>query len=65
MPLDPCGNDEAAHVSEIDGVPPGYAYLHSALRSAQFFNHDAYARDRKHDKDFDPDLLTEEESSTG
>jgi len=58
-------NKEAAHLSEIEGVPPGYAYIHTPLPSAQFFNHDAYAKDRKRDKDFDPDLLTDEETSTG
>jgi len=31
----------------------------------EFVNHDAYAKDRKRDKDFDPDLLTDEETSPG
>jgi len=52
-------------MSEIDGAPTGYVYIHTALPSAQFFNHDAYAKDHKGDKDFDPDLLTDEETSTG
>jgi len=65
MPLVPPNYDEAAHLSEIKGVPPGYVYIHTPLPSAQFVNHDAYAKDRKRDKHFDPDLLTDEETSTG
>jgi len=64
-PLVPPGNNEAAHLSEIDGVPPGYVYIRTSLPSAQFFNHDAYAKDQKLDKQFDPDLLTAEGTSTG
>jgi len=65
MPPVPPSINEAAHLSEIEGVPPGYVYIHTSLPSAQFFNHDAYAKDRKRDKHFDPDLLTDEEISTG
>jgi len=65
MPLVPPGKNEAAHLSETEGVPPGYVYIHTPLPSAQCFNHDAYAKDRKRDKDIDPDLLTDEETSTG
>jgi len=65
MPPVPPGNNEAAHVSEIGGVPPGYVYIHTPLPSAQFFNLDAYAKDRKRDKDFNPDLLTDKGTSTG
>jgi len=64
-PLVPPGNKEAAHPSEIEGVWPGYMYIHTPLTSAQFVNHDAYAKDRERIKDFDPDLLTDEETSTG
>jgi len=59
------GNTEAAQFSEIDGVSPGYVYIHAPLPSAQFFNLDAYAKDRKRDKDFNPGLLTDEWTSTG
>jgi len=31
----PPGNNEAAHLSEIEGVPPGYVYIHTPLPSAQ------------------------------
>jgi len=61
----PTADNEAAHLSEIEGVPPGYAYIHTPLPGAQFFNYDAYAKDYKRDKDFDPDLLTDEETSSG
>jgi len=63
--LVPPGDNEAAHVSEIAGLPPGYLYIHTCLPTAQFFNHDAYAKDRKRDKDFNPDLLTDKGTSTG
>jgi len=46
-------------------VSPGYVYIHTPLPSAQFLIHDAYPKDRMRDKDFDPDLLTDEETSTG
>jgi len=61
----PPGNNEAAHLSEIDCVPPRHVYIYTPLPSVQFFNHDAYAKDCKCDKDFVPDLLTDEETSTG
>jgi len=61
----PPGDNEAAHVSEIECVPPGYLYIHTCLPTAQFFNHDAYAKDHKGDKDFNPDLLTDKGTSTG
>jgi len=61
----PPGDNAAARVSEIEGVPPGYVYIHTPLPSAQFFNLDAYAKDRKRDKDFNPDLLTDTATSTG
>jgi len=55
----PPGDNEGAHVSEFEGVPPGYVYMNTPLPSAQFFTVDAYAKDRKRDKDFNPDLLTD------
>jgi len=39
--------------------------IHTPLPSGQFFNPDAYAKDCKHDKFFNPDLLTDEGTSTG
>jgi len=64
-PLVPPGNTEAAHISIIKGVPPGYVYIHTPLPCIQFFNLDAYAKDRQRDKDFNPDLLTDQGTSTG
>ena len=64
-PSVPPGNNEAAHLSEIEGVPSRYVYIRIPLPSAQFFNLDAYAKDRRRDKDFDPDSLTDEGTSTG
>jgi len=61
----PPSDNEVVDLSEIEGVPPGYVYIHTPLPSAQFFNHDASAKDCKCGKDFDPDLLTDEETSTG
>jgi len=61
----PPGDIAAAHVSEIKGVPPGYEYIHTPVPSAQFFNLVAYAKDRKCDNDFNPDLLTNKGTSTG
>ena len=61
----PPGDTVAAHISEIDHVPHGYVYIHTTLPTAQFFNHDAHAKDRKRDKDFYPDLLTDKGTSTG
>jgi len=58
-------DNEGTDASEIEGVPPGYVYIHTSPASAQFFNLDAYAKDCKHDTDFNPDLLTDEGTSTG
>jgi len=46
-------------------MPPGSGYIHTPLPNGRFFNLDAYAKDRKRDKDFIPDLLTDEVTSTG
>jgi len=65
MPPVPPTNHEGAGASGIQGVPPRYEYLHTRLPSAQFFNLDAYAKDRKRDKTFDPNLLTDAGTTTG
>jgi len=54
-PLLPPSSNEAAHVSEIEGVLPGYVYIHTSLPSAQCFNLDECANNCKRDKDFNPD----------
>jgi len=61
----PAGGSEGAQTFEIEGVPPGYVYRHTPLPNAQCFNLDTYAKDRKHHRDFIPDLLTDEGTSTG
>jgi len=53
--VSPC-NHEAAHLSEIKGAPPWYVYVHTPPPSGLCFNQDAYAKDHRSDKDFDPDL---------
>jgi len=65
MPCVPPGGNQSAQNSEVKGVPPGYVYIHTPLPNAQFLNLDAYAKDCKRDKDFIPDLLTDEGTSTG
>jgi len=64
MPPVSLGKNEAAHVSVIEGVLPRYVDIHTPLPGAQFFNLDAYAKDRKRDEDFNPDLLTDAGTST-
>jgi len=64
-PLVPPGVNAGAHASEIESVPPGYVFLPTPVRSAEYFNLDADAKDRKWDKDFHPVLLTDEGTSTG
>jgi hypothetical protein len=39
-------------------MPSRCVYTHSPLPITQFFNHNAYANNRKRDKDFIPDLLS-------
>jgi len=65
MPPAPLGVTEGAARSEIEGVPPGYLYIHTPLPNSQCFYRDAYAKDRKRNKDSIPDLLTDEGTSTG
>jgi len=65
MPPAPPSDDEGGQCSQMDNLPPGYAYSHAPLPSAQFFNLDAYAKDSKHNKDCNPDLLPDEGTSTG
>jgi len=58
LPGVPPGNNDGAHVSEIDGVPPRYVYVYIWLPNSQFLNHDAYAMDCKCDQECIPDFLT-------
>jgi len=65
MPPAPPGDSEKTQSSETEGVPPRYVYIHTPLPSGRFFTLDPYAKDRMHNKDFIPDLLTDEGPSTG
>jgi len=60
----PPSDNQGAHASEIEVVPLGYVYIHTPLPSPQCFKLDAYAKDCKRDKDFNPDSLTDEGTST-
>ena len=65
MPPAPPGDNDGAHLFEIEGVPPGYVYIYTPLPSGPFLNIDACAKDRKRDNECNPDLLTDEGMSTG
>jgi len=60
MPPAPPDDSESNRSSEAEGVPPRYLCIHTPLPRAQLFNLDPYAKDRMRDKDFIPDLLTDE-----
>jgi len=53
-PGDAVGNDSY----EIEGMPSRCEYMHSPLPNTQFFNHIAFAKESKRDKDVIPDLLS-------
>jgi hypothetical protein len=59
------GNNCRRQRSQIVNLPAGYLYFYTALTCAEYFNVPASAQDNQHDKDFDPDTLTDEEISTG
>jgi len=61
----PTGDNEGAPSSEIEGVPPGYVYIHHPLPCTQLFYHDVFIKDCLCDIDFNPDLPTDEDLSTG
>jgi len=58
MPPAPPGDAEAKERDEIEGMPSRCVYMHSPLPNTQFFNHIAFAKESKRDKDFIPDLLS-------
>jgi hypothetical protein len=64
LPAPPADSDECRS-TKIEGVLPGYVYIHTLLPNTEFFYHYAYAGDCKHNEYFIPDLLTEEGPSTG
>jgi len=64
-PPAPPDDSEGSQRSEIEGVPPGYLYIHTPRPRTYFFNPDPYAKDRMRDNNSIPDLLTDEGPSTG
>ena len=64
-PPAPSGDKNCAQSSKIINLPAGYEYTHTSLPGAQFFNHDTFAEDSKHDEDCIPDLRNDEGISSG
>jgi len=65
IPLVPLRDNEITESFRIDNLPPEYESSLTPPPSAHFFNIDTYAQNSQYDKDFNPDLLTEEGTSTG
>jgi len=59
------GNISGDQHLEIINMPADYTYLHTSLACVESFTLDASAQERKHDTDFDPDMLPDEGTSTG
>jgi hypothetical protein len=51
--------------SQIEYLPPEYVYSHALLPGAEFFNLDAFAQDSQYNIYCNPDMLTNEGTSTG
>jgi len=64
-PPAPTSENDWAHRSKIDNLPPSHEYSHTPLPSLQFFSLDAYAPDIQHDIDYNPDMLTDQGTSNG
>jgi len=45
-PLAPTGDAEGNERDEIEGMPSRCVYMHSPLTNTQFFNHNAFAKER-------------------
>jgi hypothetical protein len=58
MPPAPTGDTEGNESYEIEGMPSRCVYMRSPLPNTQFFNHNAFAKDSKRDKECIPDLLS-------
>jgi hypothetical protein len=52
------GDAEGNENYGIESMPFRCVYMHSPLPNTQVFNHNAFAKESKHDKDFIPDLLS-------
>ena len=57
-PPSPPGDAAGNESYEIEGMPSSYVYMHSPLPNTQFFNHNAFAKESKRDKDYNPDMLS-------
>jgi len=57
-PRAPPGVTEGNESYQIEGMPSRCVYMHSPHPITQFFNHNAFAKDSKRDKDLIPDLLS-------
>jgi len=64
-PPAPPNNIARALCSQIVDVLAGYAYSHTSLPCAELCTLDSYTQDSQHNADFDPDILTDEGTSTG
>jgi len=64
-PLASSGNTSGDQCLEITNLPAGYTYSHTSLPCAESFTLDASAQESEHDTVFDPDMLPDEETSTG
>jgi hypothetical protein len=60
MPPVPTGDNEGTEPFEVAGVSPGYVNIHKLGPEVQFSNHDSNAKDRKDNKHFIPDMMTDE-----
>ena len=58
-------NNSRDQHSQIVNLPVGYAHSHTSFPCAEFFTLDESAQDSQHNTDFDPDMLTDEGTSTG
>jgi len=57
-PPAPPGDAEGNESYDIEGMPSRCVYMHSLLPNTQFFNHNAFAKESKRDKHYNPDLLS-------
>ena len=65
IPPAPPSNNGLAQRFRILNLVVRYSYAHTSLPSAEHFTSDAHAQDSQHDTDSDPDMLTDEGTSTG
>jgi hypothetical protein len=64
-PHAPTGNTSSAQHSPIVHLAARYAHSHISLPRAELFTLDPSTQDSQHDTEFDPDILTDEGTSTG